>query len=105
MWYEVAIVSLLFATGHIVFGHFEEMTPKWRKLLKLALFIGISLLISFYTGRTGFHIFLGVMTIPVLIIHIWWLPKKGINGWTGEPKEKYYELRGWSKKYPVKKKN
>ena len=103
MWYEVAIVSLLFATGHIVFGHFEERTPKWRKLLKLALFIGISLAISYYAGRNGFHIFLGIMTIPVLIIHIWWLPKKGINGWTGEPKEKYYELRGWSKKYTLKK--
>ena len=46
----------------------------------------------------GFIFFLGIMIIPVLIIHIWWLPKKGINGWTGEPKEKYYELRGWSKK-------
>jgi hypothetical protein len=31
----------------------------------------------------------------VLIIHGWWLPKKGINGLTAEPKEKYYELRGW----------
>jgi hypothetical protein len=28
-------------------------------------------------------------------IHMWWLPKHGINGWTGEPKEKYHELRGW----------
>jgi hypothetical protein len=24
-----------------------------------------------------------------------WLPKQGVNGWTGEPKEKYYQLRGW----------
>lgn len=23
------------------------------------------------------------------------LPKKGINGWTAEPREKYYALRGW----------
>ena len=98
MWYEVAIIALIFAVGNIFFGHFEERTPKWRKLLKLLLFIGVSLLISYYAGRNWFHIFLGIMIIPVLIIHIWWLPKKGINGWTGEPKEKYYELRGWSKK-------
>jgi hypothetical protein len=38
------------------------------------------------------------MLLFPLIIHVWWLPKKGINGWTGEPKEKYYELRGWKKK-------
>ena len=24
-----------------------------------------------------------------------WLLKQGVNGWTGEPKEKYYQLRGW----------
>jgi len=33
-----------------------------------------------------------------LVIHLWWLPKHGINGWTGEPREKYYALRGWKKK-------
>ncbi len=106
MWYEVAIIALLFAVGNIFFGHFEEKTPRWRKLLKLILFIGISLLISYYAGRIWFHIFLGVMSIPVLIIHAWWLPKKGINGWTGEPKEKYYELRGWSadRRNPLEKK-
>ena len=98
MWYEVAIISLIFAVGSIFFGHFEVHTPKWKKLLKLILFIGISLLISFFAGRIWFHIFLGIMTLLVLIIHLWWLPHKGINGWTGEPKDKYYELRGWKKK-------
>jgi len=33
-----------------------------------------------------------------VFVHVWWLPRHGINGWTGEPKEKYYALRGW--KYP-----
>jgi hypothetical protein len=27
--------------------------------------------------------------------HLEELPRKGINGWTGEPKDKYYALRGW----------
>ena len=99
MWYEVAIISLIFAIGNIFFGHFEEHTAKWKKFLKIFLFIGISLLISFFAGRTWFHIFLGIMVLGVLFIHLWWLPyKKGINGWTGEPKDKYYELRGWKKK-------
>jgi hypothetical protein len=97
MWYEVAIIALIFAIGNILFGHFEERTPKWRGLLKIILFIGIGLFISYYAGRNWFHIFLCIMFIPVLIIHAWWLPKKGINGWTAEPKEKYYELRGWKK--------
>lgn len=98
MWFEVAIMSTLFAVGHIYFGHFEEQTPKWRKLAKLVLFIGLTILISEFAGRTAFFIFLGVMLLFVIIIHAWWLPKMGINGLTGEPREKYYELRGWTKK-------
>ena len=63
VWIDIAVMASLFAVGNILFGHFEERTPKWRR---------------------------------VLIIHGWWLPTKGINGLTGEPKEKYYALRGWT---------
>ena len=97
MWYEIAIVSIIFAVGNIFFCHFEEMTPKWRRLLKMILFIGIFCAISYYAGRKWFYISLALAALFPLIIHLWWLPKKGINGWTGEPKEKYYILRGWKK--------
>lgn len=97
LWFEVAVLSILFLLGHITFGHFEERTPRWRKILKFILFLAIVLSISAYFGRPYAFAFLGVMCIPVLYIHIVMLPKKGINGWTGEPKSKYYEFRGWSK--------
>jgi hypothetical protein len=97
MWLEVAIMASLFAIGNIFFGHFEEGTPKWRRLLKFFLFIGATILIAETAGRFWFFVFLGVMCIAPLIIHLWWLPKHGINGWTGEPKDKYYELRGWKR--------
>jgi hypothetical protein len=35
------------------------------------------------------------MVVLFLIVHGWWLPRKGINGLTGAPKARYYELRGW----------
>ena len=41
--------------------------------------------------------FLAVWIIPVVVVHMWWLPKHGVNGWTGEPKDKYYALRGWDR--------
>ena len=44
IWIDVAVMASMFAVGNILFGHFEERTPKWRR---------------------------------------------------GEPKEKYYALRGW----------
>ena len=54
-------------------------------------------LTSIYFGRTAAFVLLGVSLVPVLYIHAVLLPKKGINGWTGEPKSKYYDFRGWSK--------
>ena len=64
MWFEVAVIATVFGVGHIVSRHFEEGTPRWRRLAEL-------------------------------VIHAWWLPRKGINGWTGEAKEGEYALRGW----------
>jgi hypothetical protein len=95
MWFEVAVVSTLFAVGNVLFGHFEAGTPKWRRLAKMALVMALGVTISAYAGRAWFWAFLGAMLLPALYIHAWWLPGKGIDGWTGEPKEKYYELRGW----------
>lgn len=29
LWFEIAIVSIIFALGNILMGHFEEQTPKF----------------------------------------------------------------------------
>jgi small-conductance mechanosensitive channel len=96
MWFEVAMVMTIFAIGNIFFGHFEENTPKWRRVLKVFVFLGLVLGISSTLGRAWAMGFLAAVAIvPFVVIHLWWLPKHGINGWTGEPREKYYHLRGW----------
>lgn len=95
MWFEISIVTLLLLLGHILLGHFEAQTPRWRIWLKNILGIIILVAVSYYFGRFWFYIGLIIATLPALYIHLWWLPGKGINGWTGEPKDKYYELRGW----------
>ena len=98
LWFEVAIVSIIFALGNMLFGHFEERTSKVRKVVKYLLMTLVVCLISVYAGRNVSMIVLSLSFIPVLYIHGYWLPfKKGIHGWTGEPKGKYYEFRGWSK--------
>lgn len=98
LWFEVAIVSIVYAIGNIVFGHFEELTPKFRRVSKYILTLIIVCLISVYLGRTLAMSFLAVFLIPLLYVHGYYLPrKKGINGWTGEPKSRYYEFRGWDK--------
>jgi hypothetical protein len=98
LWFEIAIVCGITAFGSIFFGHFEECTPKWRRVLKLVTMNIITVSLSALLGRHWALGFLGFMLAAVLVVHGWWLPQKGINGLTGEPKEKYYALRGWKKK-------
>lgn len=97
LWFEIAITSFFLMLGHIVFGHFEERTSRLRKFGKAIVTILLMIALSHYFGRyVAFTVF-GLFLVPIIYIHARWLPKKGINGWTGEPKSKYYELRGWSK--------
>ena len=98
LWLEIAIICGLTALGTIMVGHFEEGAPKWRRVLKLVLINLITVFISATFGRVWSFGLLGLLFAAVLVIHLWWLPKQGSNGWTGEPREKYYALRGWKKK-------
>jgi hypothetical protein len=98
IWFEIAVVSIIFALGNILMGHFEERTPKIRRVGKYLLTLILVCCISAYFGRTTSMIFLSLFIIPLIYIHGYYLPKKkGINGWTGEPKSKYYEFRKWDK--------
>ncbi|HSI77933.1 MAG TPA: hypothetical protein VK957_18685 [Lunatimonas sp.] len=95
LWFEIALVSFVFALGNILLGHFEEKTPKSRRVTKFISSLCVVCLLSYFFGRNTALVCLAIAFIPVFIIHLWWLPKKGINGWTAEPREKYYKLRGW----------
>ena len=95
MWFEVAIVASLFVLGNILFGHFEEGTAKWRRVLKFIVITTTAVVLSATAGRTWFFVALGTSLLFPFIVHLWWLPRHGINGWTAEPKERYYKLRGW----------
>ncbi|MES2762825.1 MAG: hypothetical protein V4677_11490 [Bacteroidota bacterium] len=98
LWFEIAIVSIIFAVGNMVMGHFEERTPKIRRVGKYVLILVIICGISVLFGRVVAMIGLSCFIFPLLYIHGYYLPKKkGINGWTGEPKSKYYEFRKWDK--------
>jgi uncharacterized membrane protein YfcA len=97
-WFEVAVVCGLTAVGNILMGHFEAGTPKWRRLLKMVVVSALGVTISALAGRGWFFVFLGMLLALAALVHLWWLPRNGIHGWTGEPREKYYALRGWKMK-------
>jgi hypothetical protein len=96
LWFEIAVVSILYALGNILLGHFEERTPRIKRMSKYLLTVFIVCALSISLGRVVSMCFMASLLIPVIYIHAYYLPKKkGINGWSGEPKSKYYEFRKW----------
>src|SRR5882724_10220456 len=95
MLLDVAMMAVLLAIGNVTFRHFEPRMPWLRRVVKSLAILTITAVISYYFGRTGVLIGIGIAAVPVIYIHAIWLPRHGVNGWTGEPREKYYALRGW----------
>lgn len=95
IWFDVALILFTFAIGSIFFGHFEERTPKRKKVAKVLFFSILAAALSALFGHGAVLALLAFVAIYALIIHAWYLPRHGINGLTGEPREKYYALRGW----------
>lgn len=95
-WVELAVMFGLNAIGGILLAPFAERVPKWHRIVKLAAGASVAVLISATAGRGWFFGLLGVVGLVLVLVHGWLLPvKHGINGWTAEPREKYYALRGW----------
>jgi hypothetical protein len=91
-WFDVAVMTSMLAAGNILLGHFEEHKAKWRRLLKVALLAGVIAGFSSFGLRSVGWALIGAGMVAAGYLHLRWLPSHGINGWTGEPKEKYYEL-------------
>lgn len=91
-WFDLAIVFGIFAFGNVLFGHFEEHKPKGRRVLKVGLVALVTALLSASGLRWVAFSLLGLLALAAVYVHGIWLPKHGINGWTGEPREKYYDL-------------
>ena len=91
-WFDVAVVMSIFAFGSILFGLFEQHKPRLRRVLKVVIVLGITLLVAETAGRIAAYALLSIPLIAAAYVHLVWLPKRGINGWTGEPREKYLEL-------------
>lgn len=69
LWFEVAIVSSIFAVGNMTFGHFEEQTPKLRRIGKYLFTLLLITMISFYWGRTVAMVVLAAALLPVIYVH------------------------------------
>jgi hypothetical protein len=91
-WFDLAVILGVFAIGNVLFGRFVVHQNRGRRVLKVVLFSAFYVWLAQGLGRTWAYGFLGLALLAFLVIHGWWLPKNGINGWTAEPYEKYLEL-------------
>lgn len=94
---EWFVATALAAAGTTVFGRFEEKTPAWRGVAKWAFYFGVIALLSRGPGRPWTFAWIFGLPGVGLAFHFWWCRKHGINPLTAEPKERYYELRGWGR--------
>lgn len=96
MTFEIAVMSTLLLFWTIVLRRFESETPRTKLLVRCVLGIGLGCLVSAYGGRNAFYGFVALIHLPFAYVHLWWLPKRGINGWTAEPWDEYRKIRGWT---------
>ena len=95
MLISLFLMAIFLAAGNIAFWHCDPQQPLWRRLFKVFISLAITALAWRYFGRLGVFIWFGIVLLPLIYVHAIWLPLHGINGWTGEPREKYPALRGW----------
>ena len=91
-WFDLALYFGMVVIGSICFGRFEDWKPRWRRVLKVALFSAVFAALLQVGGRSLAWGLVGALLLVVIYLHAVWLPKHGINGWTAEPRDKYLEL-------------
>ena len=98
MFLSLAIMVVILVVGNIFFRNFDPKLSWWCRLLKAFAGLTITALVSHYFGTIGVIVWFSLIAAPLVYVHAIWLPRNGVNGWTGEPRERYYALRGWQ--YP-----
>ena len=93
---DVTVMAAFLLAGNILFHHFDPFLPLSRRIIKTAAALAATAIVSHYLGHIGVVILFGIILVPLIYVHGIWLPRNGVNGWTGEPREKYYALRGWT---------
>ena len=91
-WFDVAAFSTLWVVLVVMFGKFEQHKPAWRRLSKKAALLLLLLVLVETAGRLVAYGVLGLLLLAGATIHFVVLSKLGINGWTGEPREKFEAL-------------
>ncbi len=92
--FAIAVTSSVLLFWGIVLAKFEVHRPRWRRLMRVAIAVAAAVSIDHFAGRLWFWTFIAAAHLPAAYIHLYWLPKKGVNGLTAEPYDLYLEVIG-----------
>ncbi len=91
-WFDVAAFTTLWVVLTVVFGHFAQHKPAWRRLSKWAVLLLLLLVLVETAGRLVAYGVLGGLLMAGASFHFLVLSRLGINGWTGEPRDRFEAL-------------
>jgi hypothetical protein len=91
-WVDVAVLITFLVVLTVVFDRFERHKPAWRRLAKIAVLVALVLVAIESLGRAWGYAVLGLLLLAGTALHFTVLTRLGINGWTGEPREKFEAL-------------
>jgi hypothetical protein len=91
-WFDVAGFTALCVVLTVVFGRFERHKPMWRRVGKIVALVAIALVLVESLGRGWAYAVFGLLLLAGTAFHFVVLSKLGINGWTGEPRDKFEAL-------------
>jgi hypothetical protein len=91
-WFDVAGFTTLCVVLTVVFGRFEQHKPAWRRLAKIAVLVALALVLVESLGRAWAYAIFALMLAAGAALHFVVLSNLGINGWTGEPRDKFEAL-------------
>jgi len=92
---ELAVLLGLAVFGQATFAVFEIETPAWRKILKWAMVIGVTLALTRVAGHWALLVPL-VGGMVGVAGHTVWCRRNRIDPLRGTPRRRYYELRDWA---------
>ena len=91
-WFDVAAFTALCVVLTVAFGRFERHKPAWRRLAKIAALVALALVLIEGLGRVWAYAVFGLLLLAGAGFHFMVLSRLGINGWTGEPRDKFEAL-------------
>ena len=91
-WFDAAAFTTLCVVLTVVFGRFERHKPMWRRVGKIVVLVAMALILVAALGRTWAYAIFGLLLLAGTGLHFVVLSKLGINGFTGEPRDKFEAL-------------